>query len=85
MGCSHNGERDKSVWVRVVGMPLHFWSQEILRKINDCCRGFLAVDEDTAKFKELKWARLLVRSEGLEWPSSLQVAVGFVCYSIQLW
>ncbi|RVW64454.1 hypothetical protein CK203_061721 [Vitis vinifera] len=85
VGCSQNGERDKSVWVRVVGMPLHFWSQEILRKIGDCCEGFLAVDEDTAKFKELKWVRLLVRSEGLEWPSSLQVAVGSVCYAIQLW
>ena len=43
------------------------------------------MDEDTAKFKELKWVRLLVRSEGLEWPSSLQVAVGSVCYAIQLW
>ncbi|RVW54310.1 hypothetical protein CK203_068498 [Vitis vinifera] len=43
------------------------------------------MDEDTANFKELKWARLLVRSEGLEWPSSLQVAVGSICYSIQLW
>ena len=83
--CSHNGERDKSIWVRVVGMPLHFWSQEILRKIGDACGGFFAVDEDTAKFKELKWARLLVRSEGLEWPNSLQVAVGSVCYSLQLW
>ena len=85
VGCSINGERDKSVWVRVMGMPLHFWSQEILRKIGDCCGGFLAVDEDTANFKELKWARLLVRSEGLEWPNSLQVAVGSVCYSLQLW
>ncbi|RVW15898.1 hypothetical protein CK203_073126 [Vitis vinifera] len=60
VGCSHNGERDKSIWVRVVGMPLHFWSQEILRKIGDACGGFIAVDEDTAKFKELKWARLLL-------------------------
>ncbi|RVW48534.1 hypothetical protein CK203_088483 [Vitis vinifera] len=62
VGCSINGERDKSVWVRVMGMPLHFWSQEILQK-----------------------NRLLVRSEGLEWLNSLQVAVGSVCYSLQLW
>ncbi|KAL6345622.1 hypothetical protein AAG906_017353 [Vitis piasezkii] len=34
------------------------------------------VDEDTVAFKELQWARLLVKSEGLEWPSSLQVAIG---------
>ena len=24
VGCSQNGERDKSVWVRVVGLPVHF-------------------------------------------------------------
>ena len=43
------------------------------------------MDEDTANFKELQWARLLMRSEGIEWPSSLQVAVGSFCYAFQLW
>ena len=85
VGCSQNGERDKSVWVRVVGLPVHFWSQEAFRKIGDCCRGFVAVDENTANFKELQWGKLLVRYEGLEWPSSLQVVVGSLCYAFQLW
>ena len=85
VGCSQNGERAKSVWVRVVGLPLHFWSQEVFKKIEDCCGGFVAVDEDIVNFKELQWARLLVRYEGLEWPSSLQVAVGSFCYALQLW
>ena len=62
VGCSQNGERVKDVWVRVVGLPLHFWSWEVFRKIGDCCGGFVAVDEDTAAFKELQRARLLVRS-----------------------
>ena len=52
--------------MRVVGLSLHFWSQEVFRKIGDYCGGFIIVDEDTANFKELQWARLLVRSEGLE-------------------
>ena len=85
MGCSQNGERAKSVWVRIVGLPLHFKSQEAFRKIGDCCGRFVTVDENTTNFKELQWARLLVRSEHLEWPSSLQVAVGSVCYAFQLW
>ena len=71
--------------MRVVGLPLHFWSREVFRKIGDCCGGFVAVDEDTTTFKELQWAKLLVKFEGLEWPSSLQVAVGSSCYAIQLW
>ena len=85
VGCPQNGKRAKSVWVRVVGLPLHFWNQEVFRKIEDCCGGFVAVDEDTANFKELQWARLLVKSEGLEWSSSLQVVVGSFCYVFQLW
>ena len=85
MGCSQNGERAKSVWVRVVGLLLHFWSREAFRKIGDCCGGFIAVDENTANLKELRWARLLVRFEDLEWPSSLHVAVGSLCYAFQLW
>ena len=83
VGCSQNGERFKEVWVRVVGLLLHFWSREVFRKIGDCCGGFVAVDEDTTK--ELQWAKLLVKFEGLEWPSSLQVAIGSSCYAIQLW
>ena len=46
MGCSQNGERVKDVWVRVVGLPLHFWSREVFRKIGDCCGGFVVVDEE---------------------------------------
>ena len=58
----------------------------VFRKIGECCGRFVAVDEDTTAFKELQWARLLlVKSEGLEWLSSLQVAVGSSYYAIQLW
>ncbi|RVW84524.1 hypothetical protein CK203_041270 [Vitis vinifera] len=85
VGCSQNGERAESVWVRVVGLPLHFWSQEAFRKIGDCCGGFVAVDENTAKSKELRWARISVRYVGVEWSSTMQVVVGPLCYALQLW
>ena len=58
----------------------------VFRKIGECCGRFVVVDEDTTAFKELQWVRLLlVKSEGLEWLSSLQVAVGSSYYAIQLW
>ena len=85
VGCSQSCEQIKEVWVRVVGLPLHFWSREVFKKIGDCCGGFVVVDESTAAFKELQWARLLVKSEGLEWPSSLQVAIDTSCFALQLW
>ncbi|RVW75093.1 hypothetical protein CK203_057893 [Vitis vinifera] len=43
------------------------------------------VDESTVALKELQWARLLVKSEGTEWPSSLQVVIDTTCFAIQLW
>ena len=85
MGCSQNYERVKKAWVRVVGLLLHFWSREVFKKIWECCGGFVAVDEDTVAFKELQWARLLVKSKGLEWSSFSQVVAGSSCFAIQLW
>ena len=57
----------------------------MFRKIGEGYGGLVTVDEDTAAFKELQWARILVKSEGLKWPISLQVVVGSSCFFIQLW
>ena len=84
MGCSQSCEHLKEVWVRVIGLPLHLWSREVFKKIRDCCGGFVAMDESTVAFKELQWARLLVKSKGMEWPSSLQVVIDTTCFAIQL-
>ena len=31
----------------MVGLPVHLWTQEMLKKLGDECGGFVAVDEDT--------------------------------------
>ena len=41
MGCFQNCERVKEAWVRVVGLSLHFWSQEVFRKIGKSVGGLL--------------------------------------------
>lgn len=43
------------------------------------------MDDDTTHFKQLQWARLLVRTEGKDLPGSLQLVVSSLCYAIQLW
>ncbi|RVW73524.1 hypothetical protein CK203_060047 [Vitis vinifera] len=48
-------------WVRVVGLPLHLWSHEVFKRIDDGCGGFVAVDEDTDSLTELQWAQILVK------------------------
>ena len=39
--------------MRIVGLLLHFQSQEVFKKIGESCGGFVAVDEDIVVFKEL--------------------------------
>ncbi|RVW28242.1 hypothetical protein CK203_083673 [Vitis vinifera] len=53
VGCFWNGNHAKEVWVRVVGLPLHFWSKEVFKKLGDSCGGFMAVDEETSCFSQL--------------------------------
>ena len=45
-----NGEGSLDLWV---GLPLHLWTGEILRRISDRCRGFMALDKETALKIEL--------------------------------
>ncbi|RVX16300.1 hypothetical protein CK203_014320 [Vitis vinifera] len=64
VGCCRNGSHLKDVWVKVVGLPLHLWSREVFKSIGERCGGFIVVDEDTAFFSELQWARILVKAPG---------------------
>ncbi|RVW41219.1 hypothetical protein CK203_114970 [Vitis vinifera] len=40
-GCLQVGSQAKEVWVRVVGLPLHYWSGEMFKRIGDCCGGYV--------------------------------------------
>ena len=68
--------------MRVVGLPLHMWSREVFKKIGDGCGGFIVVDKDIAFFTKLQWARILMKLEGKELPSLLEIVVGSGCFSV---
>ena len=46
-GCKGRRGQESEVWIRVVGLPLHLWTGEILKKVGDSCGGFVALDEET--------------------------------------
>ena len=46
-GYVDNKENVREAWIRVVGLPLHLWRHEVLKKIGDNCGGFLAIDKET--------------------------------------
>ena len=75
-GCIRRKGSTQEEWVRVVGLPLHQWKTEILKKIGDACGGFLAIDKVTQLRMEMKWARILIKTSGSPRPSTVIVVKG---------
>ena len=72
-GCIRRKGSVQEAWVRVVGLPLHLWKTEILKKIGDACGGFLAIDKITVLRMEMEWARILIKTTGLPRPSTVNI------------
>ena len=84
-GCIRSRGVVRETWIRVVGLPLHLWTPEILRKIGDACGGFVTEDKRTEMKKEMKWARMLIKSEGKARPSTVNILEGLRSYELQIW
>ena len=82
VGCLKASCVTKEGWVRVVGLPLHLWGREIMRKIRESCGGFIRVDNSTLRCSSLLGACLLVKTRVTTLPSSLQLLVGSRCYEL---
>ena len=76
VGCGSRKNQVKEVWIRVIGLPLLLWTREILKKLGNRNGGFLAMDKGTTLKMDLLWARILVKMEGKEKPSSVNILVG---------
>ena len=63
-------------WIRGVGLPLHLWTPEILRKIGNACGGFVVVDKNTEMKMEVKWARMLIKMVGNSRPRVVNILEG---------
>ena len=85
VGCLLKGGLIKKMWVRVLGLPLHLWSREVIKKIWNVCGGFIAMDEDTTRMTILQWARILVKFVGKTLPGELHVVIGSASFSFKLW
>ena len=85
VGCKVGRERRSKAWVRLLGLPLHLWSQIILKRIGDKCGGFDAVDENTESLNDPRWAGIRVKRDGSSNPRSMIVSEGDRSFAIQLW
>ena len=84
-GCLEEGELRNEDWVRILGFPISLCVPSILRRVEEVCGGFLAIDPQTERIEELQWARILVKTNGEDWPSSLEIEVEKATYYLSLW
>ena len=84
-GCIRCKELVQEAWIRVLGLPLHLWTPEILRKIGDVCGGFVEVDKITESKKEMKWARILIKMGGKARPRVVNILEGPRAFELQIW
>ena len=84
-GCKGIRDQEKEAWIRVVGLPLHLWTGEIMKKVGDSCGGFVALDEETASKIDLHWARILVKMNSNVKPASVNLLTGARSYELQIW
>ena len=84
-GCSTEGEARNEAWVKILGIPISLWVPTILRRVGEVCGGFLGFESQTKRMKELEWARVLVKTNGDELSSSLEIGVEGETYALSLW
>ena len=84
-GCKGIRDKEKEAWIRVVGLPLHLWTGEILKKVGDSCGGFVAMDEGTASKTDILWARILVKMNNNAKHDSVNLIAGDRVYVVQIW
>ena len=53
LGCLMDGDKRSEAWVRIMGLPVSLWDRAILRRIEEECGGFLAVNSQTEKLEDL--------------------------------
>ena len=84
-GCMGSKSQDQEAWIRVVGLPLHLWIGEILKKVGDSCGVFVAMDKGTALRTDLLWARIRVKMNSIGKPSSVNLLARAKSYELQIW
>ena len=83
-GCREEEEQSNEVWVRIFGLPVSLWNPTVLRRVGDECGGFVAIDPQTVKLKELQWARILVKTDDGAKPSTLVIGIEEEAYTLAL-
>ncbi|WMV09785.1 hypothetical protein MTR67_003170 [Solanum verrucosum] len=75
----------KEIWITLVGIPLHLRSQKVFREIGGVCGGWIATEEETELKNQMKWARILVASDGRKIPKEVSIEWNEITYHFPIW
>lgn len=84
-GCVERKSLVKEIWIRVVGLPLHMWTHDVLKMIGDGCGGFIAIDKETALGTKVLQTRISMRVKGKGRPSTVNILAGPRSFEVQVW
>lgn len=51
-------KKSENKWIRAFKIPIHAWTLETAKFIEDKCGGFIGIDKDTKLQTHLYWARI---------------------------
>lgn len=71
-------------WVRAFGIPLHGWSEKILKFTGNCCGGYIDIDVDTKNRNNLLWARICIKDSNQDPPSKIDLVVEDLVFVISI-
>ncbi|WMV33326.1 hypothetical protein MTR67_026711 [Solanum verrucosum] len=85
IGSIPNSLKCKETWIRGVGIPLHLWSQKVFQEIGEVCGGWIATVEETELKNHMKWAGILVASDGRKIPKEVSIERNRITYHFPIW
>ncbi|KAG5572325.1 hypothetical protein H5410_062091 [Solanum commersonii] len=72
-------------WVRILGLPLHLWTDKVMKEMGDQCGGWIEAEEETQLKYHLRWALIRVKGPLKEIPAYVEVSDGEFNFSLPVW
>ncbi|KAK6793695.1 hypothetical protein RDI58_007148 [Solanum bulbocastanum] len=85
VGCEPTTYKPKSTWIRVMGLPMHLWTDETFKEIGELYGGWLKTEEETELRNHLKWARIKIRGDGRSIRSEVSISRDGIKFIISIW
>ncbi|KAK6776133.1 hypothetical protein RDI58_027134 [Solanum bulbocastanum] len=85
VGCEPTTYKPKSTWIRVMGLPMHLWTDETFKEIGELCGGWVRTEEETELRNHLKWARIEIRGDGRSIRSEVSISRDGIKFIIPIW